>query len=839
MAKRNPPHAMPIPTRPQLEPGMLPGASRVATRTSNATGTQPAAPPPVSTQPVGARAHAPFPSAKPSASTGSPAETAAPLIAFENVHLAYPGAAHEALAGISCRINAGEHVCVLGANGSGKSTFAQLISALVLPTNGTVQVAGINTADASAAERVRRQVASVFQHPEDQLVTSIVADDVAFGPENIRTPQPQIAQRVDEVLAQVGMSAFAQRDPEELSGGQQQRVAIAGALAMHPRILVLDEPGAMLDTEGRRAIGRIVARLVRAGITVIHVTHFMDDALAASRVLVLEHGHLAFDGAPADLFDSQPDRVEALHLEVPFALKLHDALGAHGIDLPRTGNIALLLDALAASLVQDESVDGSAYAADEPLRSGATRPQARRGAAQAPAYAGDAPATTDALPADTADAGTASASSAHRCSPHETPVPPVPSEAATASGRTAPRTAAQRPDAALAFEHVSFSYDQPAPRRRRLPFRTRKTAEQLPLALNDISFAVEAGAITALVGHTGSGKSTTAELACALKQPLAGRVLVDGIDTADRSRRGELRRRIGYVSQLPERQLFAETVFEDVAFGPRNLGFAEDEVRDRVREALTTCGLEPTDTLLARSPFALSGGQQRAVAIAGVLAMRQPILVLDEPMAGLDPAGRARMRKLLAHLRDTGTTILLVTHDMDDVAELADRVIALAGGHLVAQGTPRDMFRAALDAAASPSGPCASPDHGIASSGAGASPALDTALLGRDASPARPAIPFGPDAPAVAGTASSGAATELDQRATPAGAATELDQRATSSGVVASLDQRTAPSGLNALGLPAALAAACDLQRRGVALVGSPLTLTDLVQEVLAYAEAR
>lgn len=762
-----------------------------------------------------------------------------PLIAFENVHLAYPGAAHEALAGISCRINAGEHVCVLGANGSGKSTFAQLINALMLPTSGTVQVAGINTADAGAAGRVRRQVASVFQHPEDQLVTSIVADDVAFGPENIRTPQPQIAQRVDEALAQVGMSAFAQRDPEELSGGQQQRVAIAGALAMHPRILVLDEPGAMLDTEGRRAIGRIVARLVRAGITVVHVTHFMDDALAASRVLVLEHGRLAFDGAAADLFDSQPDRVEALHLEAPFALKLHDALGTHGIDLPRTGNIALLLDTLAASLVQGESESDSAYAADTPLRSGTTRPQAQRSTPQRPAYAEDAPATTDALPADTADASTASASSAHRCSPHETPIPPahrcspheapvpsVPSEAATASGRAASRTAPQRPGAALAFEHVSFSYEQPAPRRRRLPFRTRKTAEQLPLALNDICFTVEAGAIIALVGHTGSGKSTTAELACALQQPLAGRVLVDDIDTADRSRRGELRRRIGYVSQLPERQLFAETVFEDVAFGPRNLGFAEDEVRDRVREALATCGLEPTDALLARSPFALSGGQQRAVAIAGVLAMRQPILVLDEPMAGLDPAGRARMRKLLAHLRGTGTTTLLVTHDMDDVAELADRMIVLAGGRLIAQGTPRDVFRAALDATATPSGPCASPGHGIASSGVGAYPALDTALLGRDASPARPAISFDPDAPAVAGTASSGADTELDRRATPSGVATELDRSA-------------APSGLDALGLPAALAAACSLQRRGVALAGSPLTLTDLVQEVVAYAEAR
>lgn len=672
---------------------------------------------------------------------------ARPLIAFENVYLAYPGAAHEALAGISCRINAGEHVCVLGANGSGKSTFAQLISALMLPTSGTVQVTGINTADARAAGRVRQQVASVFQHPEDQLVTSIVADDVAFGPENIRTPQPQIAQRVDEALAQVGMSAFAQRDPEEISGGQQQRVAIAGALAMHPRILVLDEPGAMLDTEGRRAIGRIVAQLVRAGITIIHVTHFMDDALAASRVLVLEHGHLAFDGAPADLFDSQRSRVEALHLEVPFALKLHDALDAHGINLPRTGNIALLLDALAASLVQGESEGDSTGTADAPLRSGATRPQVQRGAAQ-------------------------------------------------------------RPGGAVAFEHVSFSYEQPAPRHRRLPFRARKTAEQLPLALNDISFAVEAGAITALVGHTGSGKSTTAELACALQQPLAGRVLVNGIDTADRSRRGELRRRIGYVSQLPERQLFAETVFEDVAFGPRNLGFAEDEVRDRVREALATCGLEPTDALLARSPFALSGGQQRAVAIAGVLAMRQPILVLDEPMAGLDPVGRTRMRALLAHLRGSGTTILLVTHDMDDVAELADRMLVLADGHLIAQGTPRDVFRAAAGAAIASN--LGAPSAGAATeSDLGASPAPTAAPPASGAPPTSPA------------PAATSAGPLLPARST------------------APCARSATPSGMAALGLPAALAAAQGLQRRGVVLTSTPLTLHDLVQEVIAYAGTR
>lgn len=531
--------------------------------------------------------------------TEAPERTGA-LIQLTHVHLAYPGSQAEALAGVSLSIPAGQHVCVLGGNGSGKSTLLQLVNVLALPTSGAVHVAGIDTREPGRALEIRSRTASVFQHPEDQMVTSIVADDVAFGPENLCVAQPKIASRVDAALAAVGMKDRAQSDPSDLSGGQVQRVAIAGALAMEPDILLLDEPCAMLDVEGRESVRTIIRNLRARGMTILHVTHFMEDAQEADRAIVLKRGRVAFDGTPSALF-SQPDLVNELGLEMPGS---RSETGAQGNDV-----------------------------------------------------ATDVAAPGIAIP--------------------DAPVDP-----------------------SLVFEHVSFSYERaanPRKRTRRRALFGRRGAVDAPrseragkaavqkhlLAVEDLSFEARPGTITALIGHTGSGKSTTAELACALKLPTAGAVRVGGIDTADLARRRELRGLVGYVAQLPERQLFAETVFDDVAFGPRNLGLTPREVEARVHEALRSVNLAPTDALLTSSPFALSGGQQRSVALAGVLAMKQPILVLDEPMAGLDPAGRAHVRALLKQLRRQGTTLLMVTHSMEDVAELADQVIALDGGRRV------------------------------------------------------------------------------------------------------------------------------------------------------------
>lgn len=515
-----------------------------------------------------------------------------PIISLDHVHLAYPGAGVEALSDLTLQIPAGQNVCILGGNGSGKSTLLQLVNALVLPTSGEVSVCGMSTSDPALSLQIRAGTASVFQHPEDQMVTSIVADDVAFGPENLRAPQPSIARRVESALAAVDMTEHAQSDPSDLSGGQTQRVAIAGAIAMEPEILLLDEPCAMLDAEGRESVRAIISQLHEQGITILHVTHFMEDARSAERVIVLDRGAIAFDGPPAELFE-QPQLVNELGLEMPRR--------AVGLNAPASG--------------------------------------------------------------------------------------PQPGASPTAT--TAPQTSPS-----VVFDRVSFSYAQAANPRKRskgrsLFGRTRDgnaaapSAGDAPLAVDSISFEAHPGTLTALIGRTGSGKSTTAELACALKLPSSGSVRIAGIDTSDLERRKELRRLVGYVAQLPERQLFAETVFDDVAFGPRNLGLSPEEIEGRVCGALRSVNIEPTDALLRTSPFTLSGGQQRSVALAGVLAMQQPILVLDEPMAGLDPRGRARVRALIRDLKRAGTALLMVTHSMEDVAELADQVVALACGRRV------------------------------------------------------------------------------------------------------------------------------------------------------------
>lgn len=227
----------------------------------------------------------------------------------------------------------------------------------------------------------------------------------------------------------------------------------------------------------------------------------------------------------------------------------------------------------------------------------------------------------------------------------------------------------------IAFEQVSFSYDDEHD------------------ALQNIDLVVEDGEFLGVIGHTGSGKSTLVQLMNALLVPTAGYVLVDGLDTRERKLRREVRTKVGLAFQYPETQLFANTVTEDVAFGPRNLGLSDDEVNRRVREALDHVGLD-YDAIAQRSPFDLSGGQQRRVALAGILAMEPSVLVLDEPAAGMDPATVDEIRNYLRDLNDRGLTIVLVSHSMDDVAELCSRIVVLDHGVLHMQGTPDELFTA-------------------------------------------------------------------------------------------------------------------------------------------------
>lgn len=491
-----------------------------------------------------------------------------------------------ALDEVTLEVCRGERICVLGANGSGKSTLASVICGLLAPDEGDVELAGHavctgGVPDLAAYRDARRQLGLVFQNPDDQIVTSVVADDVAFGPENLGVPRAQISARVARELRRVAMEKYAHADPSRLSGGQRQRVCIAGALAMEPAVLVLDEPSSLLDVRGRAAIMRVMGRLAAAGATLVHVTHFMDEALAADRVVVMQHGHVALEGTPDEVFAAKNAQViEALGLEMPFEARLAVALRQAG---------------------------------------------AAGGAIAAP--------------------GTPSDEKPAACVPAAEPL-------------------------AILARDLGFSYGPDAQ------------------ALDGVSLEVPARATTAIVGQTGSGKSTLLRLLCGLEAADAGSLTVCGINAATKRGRRQVRRAVGYVMQHPERQLFAQTVAEDVAFGPRNQGLSAAEVERRVAHALDLVGLADRRDV---SPFELSGGQQRLAAIAGVLAMEPELLVLDEPTAGLDPRGRARLRALMADLAAHGVTLLQVTHSMEDAAR-ADHVVVLDQSHVLAAGTPAEVF---------------------------------------------------------------------------------------------------------------------------------------------------
>lgn len=240
-----------------------------------------------------------------------------------------------ALNGINLDIPAGEFIAIIGANGSGKSTLARHLNALLLPTSGKCIVDGLDTTEEKNLWDIRQHVGMVFQNPDNQIVAAIVEEDVAFGPENIGVPGPEIRERVERALAAVGMSDYAKHAPHLLSGGQKQRIAIAGVLALEPRVIVLDEPTAMLDPQGRQEIVRTVKKLNKEkGITIVYITHYMTEALEADRVVVMEKGHIRFSGTPHEVF-SRVDELENVGLEAPLAAKIASELRKSGIKLPK------------------------------------------------------------------------------------------------------------------------------------------------------------------------------------------------------------------------------------------------------------------------------------------------------------------------------------------------------------------------------------------------------------------------------------------------------------------------------------------------------------------------
>jgi energy-coupling factor transport system ATP-binding protein len=409
-------------------------------------------------------------------------------------------------------------------------------------------------------------------------------------------------------LDAVDMQDQRKMAPHLLSGGQKQRVAIAGVIAMKPDAIIFDEPTAMLDPEGRREVMDVIDRLRADGVTIVLITHFMDETVEADRVVIMDRGRIALDGAPAEVF-RHAEEIASFGLKLPFAVDLASRLRGRGIDVPDT-------------LLTKEAV------AD---------------------WLGSAP--TD----------------------WETPVrdmpPDSPGDPAPAAGK----------EPFLKVEHLSHTYNPG------LAYETK--------AVDDVSFEVADGEFIGVIGHTGSGKSTLIQHLNGILKPGAGRIWIDGIDiTAKGVKMHEIRKRVGMSFQYPEYQLFEETVYKDIAFGPRNLGLSDEEIDERVREAMDLVNLE-FNVIAERSPFELSGGQKRRAAIAGVIAMRPGVLILDEPTAGLDPKSHEDILSMIRSVREsTGSIVILVSHNMDDIASMSDRVFVMDRGKLVRTGTPAEVF---------------------------------------------------------------------------------------------------------------------------------------------------
>lgn len=560
------------------------------------------------------------------------------MIECRGVSFSYDGAV-SALDGVDLNIEDGEFFCILGGNGSGKSTFAKHLNALLQPDAGTVRINGMDASDPELVYDIRSTAGMVFQNPDDQLVATLVEDDVAFGPENLGVPSAQIAQRVREALKGVGLVGFERHETHALSGGQKQRVALAGVLAMEPRVLILDEASSMLDPRGRKGLMKACRALHDRGMTIVMITHFMEEAAEADRVAVFRAGRVAMLGTPEEIL-TRADELAQLNLDMPASCCLGRTLRAKGVPVCAQVREADMVAEIAQTYAE---------------RSGA------------------------------GTAGQSSASDSH-----------VLDNASSA----ADGIAASEP--VIEISHLSHSYSLSARERRR--WRKRSTTADAsskqalwgndpnsPWALRDVSLTVRRGEFLGLAGHTGSGKSTLVQHLNGLIRPQEGSVCALGLDLSNKKDAAAVKAKVGVVFQYPERQLFAEIVAQDVAFGPRNLGLPQDEVARRVASSLARVGLDLA-AIGDKSPFELSGGQQRRVAFAGVLAMEPEVLVLDEPMAGLDPAARRDFLKLICRLHDEGLTVVMVSHSMDDLANCCDRIVVMNEGAVFAEGTPAQVF---------------------------------------------------------------------------------------------------------------------------------------------------
>ena len=517
--------------------------------------------------------------------------------------------AHRAIDELSLEIEPGQFIAILGHNGSGKSTLAKHMNAILAPTSGTMWVDGKSTSKEENIWDVRQSAGMVFQNPDNQIIGTVVEEDVGFGPENLGVPTEEIWKRVEESLSAVGMIEYRHHWPNKLSGGQKQRVAIAGVVAMRPKCIVLDEPTAMLDPNGRKEVLRTVEELrKREKVTVILITHYMEEVVGADRVIVMDKGHVVMDGTTKEVF-SQVENLKKYRLDVPQVTLLAHELKKKGYDIPEA---VLTTEELVAALANCQIAGTHTVLRSEPQ----------------------------------SDA----------------------SEVCVDVSK----------EPIIKLDHVNYIYS---------PGNAYEKH-----ALKDVSLDIYEGEFIGIIGHTGSGKSTLIQHLNGLIKATDGVIYYKGENIyGEKYNLRQLRNQVGLVFQYPEHQLFEIDVLTDVCFGPKNQGLSAEECKERAIEALQLVGLP--EKYYERSPFDLSGGQKRRVAIAGVLAMKPKVLVLDEPTAGLDPKGRDEILNQIAHLQKEGNlTVILVSHSMEDIAKYVDRIVVMNKGCKMLEGVPKEVF---------------------------------------------------------------------------------------------------------------------------------------------------
>ena len=515
---------------------------------------------------------------------------------------------HCAIDEVNLDIEPGQFIAILGHNGSGKSTLAKHMNAILVPSGGTMWVDGKDTKEEENLWDVRQTAGMVFQNPDNQIIGTVVEEDVGFGPENLGVPTEEIWQRVEKSLSAVGMIEYRHHSPNKLSGGQKQRVAIAGVVAMCPKCIVLDEPTAMLDPNGRKEVLRTVEELrKREHVTVILITHYMEEVIGADRVIVMDQGHVVMDGTTREIF-SQVELLKKYRLDVPQVTMLAHGLKQRGLDINE------------GILTTNELIEALEKAGDWRQN-------------QKKTYVGHAETVV-------------------KKEKKENPI--------------------------LKLEHIEYVYSSGTAYEKR--------------ALKDINLDIYEGEFVGVIGHTGSGKSTMIQHLNGLMKATSGALYYNGENIYDEKYNlRQLRNNVGLVFQYPEHQLFEIDVLTDVCFGPKNQELTEEECKKRAIEALELVGL--SEKYYDTSPFDLSGGQKRRVAIAGVLAMRPKVLVLDEPTAGLDPKGRDEILDQIAYLqKERNLTVILVSHSMEDIAKYVDRIVVMNKGRKMYDGEPKEVF---------------------------------------------------------------------------------------------------------------------------------------------------